>query len=88
MTLILKQEIESPGYCHGFLCIVFFVYDVKRQVRLLEGLYPVYLEDWLRIFRRDQIMVFRNEDYAEDIKGHIEAAFNFLDLGTVSRTIF
>ncbi|PVD24222.1 hypothetical protein C0Q70_14692 [Pomacea canaliculata] len=56
-------------------------------VRLLEGLYPVYLEDWLRIFRRDQIMVFRNEDYAEDIKGHIEAAFNFLDLAPLNDTL-
>ena len=44
-------------------------------------MYSVFLEDWFRIFSRDQIMVLRNEDYSEDVEGHMIKVFNFLDVG-------
>ena len=54
---------------------------VYPQVRIIEGMYSVFVEDWLRIFRRDQIMFIRNEDYSEDIEGHIIDTFDFLQVG-------
>ena len=44
-------------------------------------MYSVFVEDWLRIFTRDQIMFLRNEDYSEDVEGHMIKIFNFLDVG-------
>ena len=47
----------------------------------MEGMYSVFVEDWFRIFTRDQVMVLRNEDYSEDVEGHIIDVFNFLNVG-------
>ena len=44
-------------------------------------MYSVFVEDWLRIFDRDQIMFIRNEDYSDDIEGTIYDVFDFLDVG-------
>ena len=41
-------------------------------------MYSVFMEDWLRIFRPDQMMIMRNEDYSEDVEGHIINIFKFL----------
>ena len=51
------------------------------QLRIVEGMYSVFVEDWFRIFTRDQIMVLRNEDYSDDVEGHIIDVFNFLNVG-------
>ena len=47
----------------------------------MEGMYSVFLEDWLRIFSRDQLMILRSEDYLQDVEGHIIKVFSFLNLG-------
>ncbi|XP_076448410.1 carbohydrate sulfotransferase 15-like isoform X2 [Babylonia areolata] len=53
------------------------LYD-EAVIRLVEGMYSVFMEDWLRIFHREQMLVLRNEDYSDDIEGHILRVFNFL----------
>ena len=44
-------------------------------------MYSVFVEDWFRIFTRDQVMVMRNEDYSEDVEGHMIDVFAFLEVG-------
>lgn len=51
------------------------------QTRLLEGMYPIFMVDWLRIFPREQMFIMRYEDYAIDVKGKMRQLFEFLDLG-------
>jgi hypothetical protein len=41
-------------------------------------MYSVFVEDWLRIFRRDQILVLRNEDYSDNIEVTLRQSFQFL----------
>ncbi|KAK7101939.1 carbohydrate sulfotransferase 15-like [Littorina saxatilis] len=61
------------------------LYD-EAVVRIIEGMYSVFVEDWLRIFKKEQFMFIRNEDYSEDIEGHIYNVFDFLDVATLGRT--
>nr|KAG5708481.1 hypothetical protein BaRGS_026208 [Batillaria attramentaria] len=49
-------------------------------VRLSEGMYPIFLEDWFRIFPREQLLIFRFEDYVSDIQGSVAKVFDFLGL--------
>ncbi|KAK7499489.1 hypothetical protein BaRGS_00009141 [Batillaria attramentaria] len=55
-------------------------------IRLNEGLYSVYVEDWLRIFKREQIMVIRNEDYSENVEGTMISAFIWLGMAPLTVT--
>ena len=50
------------------------------QIRLSEGMYPIFLEDWFRVFPRDQILILMFEEYVKDIKGNILKVFDFLGL--------
>ncbi|KAL8602842.1 hypothetical protein ACOMHN_056336 [Nucella lapillus] len=60
------------------------LYD-EAVIRIIEGMYSVFVEDWLRIFPRDQIMVMRNEDYSDDIEGHIIDSFKFLEVALLPK---
>ena len=51
------------------------------QVRLYHVLYVVFIQDWFKLFPRNQFHLIKNEDYANDIEGHIKKVFQFLDLG-------
>lgn len=59
------------------------VYE-EAVIRINEGLYSVYVEDWLRIFTRDQIMVIRNEDYSENVQGTMINAFVWLGMAPLT----
>lgn len=56
---------------------------VEAVVRLNEGLYPVYLADWLRIWPKEQMLFLRNEDYGRDLSGTLDTVFQFLTLAPV-----
>ena len=45
-----------------------------------EGLYAVFLEDWLRVFPSDQVHVVRMEDYSPNIAGELRKIYHFQDL--------
>ena len=65
-----------------------FVVGVSRQysvrvlqVRIMVGMYSVWLKRWLEVFPRDQILILRNEDYSADTATHLVQVFRFLELG-------
>jgi len=41
----------------------------------------VYLEEWLKVFPREQFLIFRSEDYGENINSHLKRAYEFLEVG-------
>ncbi|KAH9520265.1 Carbohydrate sulfotransferase 15, partial [Bulinus truncatus] len=49
-------------------------------VRLFVGMYDVFLATWLKVFPKDQILVFRNEDYSSNIRVYLQKTFDFLGL--------
>lgn len=56
----------------------------RSKIMIHEGLYSVFMEDWLRIFPREQIYVARMEDYSPDIPGELQKIFEFLDLSPLT----
>ncbi|XP_041376875.1 carbohydrate sulfotransferase 15-like [Gigantopelta aegis] len=56
----------------------------ESSVRIRVGIYHVHLEDWLRLFPRDQIHIIRFEDYIHDVRQEMTRLFDFLQLRPVS----
>ncbi|CAL4068536.1 unnamed protein product, partial [Meganyctiphanes norvegica] len=52
----------------------------NMSVRLYNGLYSIYLSDWLKVFPRSQVMVVRMEDYHKDISGTLADVSQHLGL--------
>ena len=68
--------------CGMFLLVVMlFRSTLQRQLYFRASLYSVYVEDWLKVFPRDQIMVIKGEDYYDDRRNVLERVFKFLVLG-------
>ena len=55
-------------------------------MRLRIGIYWVFIEDWLSVFRREQLLIIRTEKYAQDIYATMLNIFQFLDLPPLSDT--
>jgi hypothetical protein len=41
-------------------------------------MYSEFLDDWLNVFPRDQMLLLRNEDYKVAQQQHMDAVFKFL----------
>ena len=48
-------------------------------------MYPVFMADWLRIWPREQMLLLRSEDYAEDVPGTLRKVLDFLGVGKDKR---
>ncbi|KAH3833642.1 hypothetical protein DPMN_106955 [Dreissena polymorpha] len=57
------------------------------QAPIFTSFYIVHLLEWLKAFPREQILIFRNEDYTVDIKGTMTDIFRFLDVGECSSVV-
>ena len=51
------------------------------QVRLVEGMYPVFVQDWLRVWPREQLFIMRYEDYGGHERERISELLDFLGMG-------
>ncbi|CAG5134958.1 unnamed protein product, partial [Candidula unifasciata] len=76
--------VDSLNDCIHKIGIRACVYNasiaIKSRVRLRLGLYQVYLQDWLALFPRDQVLVVRLEDYSAEPLAVIQKAHTFLQL--------
>lgn len=55
-----------------------------KPVRLLVGLYTVFLEDWLKQFPRSQIFIIKTEEWSENCPTILSQLHKFLDLDEMS----
>ncbi|XP_025107030.1 uncharacterized protein LOC112571889 isoform X2 [Pomacea canaliculata] len=80
----LVQAVQNYMACFARFSIRQCAYNtslfINSVVRLSEGMYPIFLEDWLRIFPPEHFMIIRYEDYVQDIEGHLKNVFEFLGL--------
>ncbi|WAQ98128.1 CHSTF-like protein, partial [Mya arenaria] len=64
------------------------IYDDKFRKSLKAPIYTsfyiVHLLEWLKVFPREQLFVFRNEDYTSDIRATISSICRFLDIAQPS----
>ncbi|XP_024152248.1 carbohydrate sulfotransferase 15 [Oryzias melastigma] len=84
----VKESVQLFQACLSERSLRSCVYNSSlyniMPVRLNLGLYFLYVLDWLSVFRRDQILVLRLEDYANNIKETIKKVFDFLKVGPLS----
>ncbi|KAL8560978.1 hypothetical protein ACOMHN_061192 [Nucella lapillus] len=52
----------------------------ESMVRLVEGMYPVFMADWLRVWPRHNILLLRYEDYGGHEGERLTEIFQFLGL--------
>ncbi|XP_070192345.1 uncharacterized protein [Littorina saxatilis] len=78
------QAVQNYRDCFSKTSIRHCAYNASLYsnavIRLSEGMYSVFLEDWFRIFPREQILILKHEDYVQDIPGHIQKVFDHLSL--------
>lgn len=48
---------------------------------LYQGIYYLYLREWIDVFGLENIHVLRLEDWKQDAMGELEKLFRYLDLG-------
>ncbi|KAF7204198.1 transcript variant X3 [Nothobranchius furzeri] len=68
-------------------CVYNTTINNAMPVRLQVGLYIVYLMDWLTVFSKEQILVLRLEDHANNRKYTMHKVFDFLSLGPITKQI-
>ena len=57
------------------------------KVKIWEGMYSVFLMDWLRVFPRQQIHVIRYRDLVRDTGPVLTKVFRFLGLCMYGRLV-
>ena len=45
------------------------------------GLYSIYVEDWLDVYKREQFYFVQLEEFSESPEEHTNRIFEFLDIG-------
>ena len=56
---------------------------VTLQLTIRGGLYSIYIEDWLKIFHRDQLHFVHYESYVANRTEEIGKVIDFLGLGKI-----
>ena len=51
-------------------------------------MYYIFLEDWFRVFPKEQIMVIQFEEFVANRLGYLKKVFQFLELSKFSLTVF
>ena len=74
----MMDDRNTP--CNPMRCALF-------QTHVMEGMYPVYMADWLRVWPREQIHIMRYEDYGDQEATRIGEIFDFLDLSPCYATL-
>ncbi|KAL8606210.1 hypothetical protein ACOMHN_043428 [Nucella lapillus] len=87
----VKHGVQLYNKCFEKHSIRRCAYDVgiyrNSKVRLVEGMYPVFMQDWLRIWPREQIFIMRYEDYQGHEGQRMKELFHFLGLGHVDSEV-
>lgn len=66
-------------------CVYNYTIASKSRARLRLGLYSVFLQEWLSVFSRDQVLVIRLEDYSVQPLKTISRVYKFLGLKSLSK---
>ncbi|KAL8611656.1 hypothetical protein ACOMHN_065134 [Nucella lapillus] len=78
------QAIQTYRECFAKTSVRHCAYNASlfsnAVIRLSEGMYPIFLEDWFRVFPREQILVLQFEEYVQSVKGHLLKVFDHLGL--------
>ncbi|KAK7097482.1 hypothetical protein V1264_004454 [Littorina saxatilis] len=84
------QGVEAFSQCFAKWSVRHCVYNTSLHqsvtLRLMEGMYPTFMADWLRVWPRNQLHIMRYEDYAGHEGKRIMEIFEFLGLRPLNAT--
>uniref|UniRef100_A0A7S3R6I9 Sulfotransferase n=1 Tax=Dunaliella tertiolecta TaxID=3047 RepID=A0A7S3R6I9_DUNTE len=73
------RDIESWHRCVASHGTPWCVRHYNPQ-QLVKGMYAEFMDDWLKHFPREQLLILRYEDYTRAQVNHLDALFKFLGL--------
>lgn len=80
----VKSSIDEWRECTALysdrICAYNKTIQNNMKVRLHNGLYCVFLEDWLKVFPQEQVLVVRMEDYHSNVTQTVATIYNHLGL--------
>ncbi|XP_076448652.1 carbohydrate sulfotransferase 15-like [Babylonia areolata] len=84
------QGVQSYKRCFRAWSVRHCAYNntlfTETPVGLVEGMYAVFMADWLKVWPRHQVHVMRYEDYGGHEKERIAEVVNFLGLSPLNAT--
>ncbi|KAL8563884.1 hypothetical protein ACOMHN_049540 [Nucella lapillus] len=85
----VKQSTQLYMTCFQTMSIRQCAYNVTlyrtAKVRMVEGMYPVFMQDWLRVWPSEQLFIMRYEDYQGHERQRIMELFHFLGLRSLDK---
>lgn len=88
-----RQVLESIGQLNDCTqkyslrnCVFDRTFHCNVTVRLHLGMYWVFLQEWLKVFPKDQFLILRMENFIKDSKSTLKRIFKFLELRDVSNS--
>ncbi|KAL8602837.1 hypothetical protein ACOMHN_056331 [Nucella lapillus] len=83
----VTKAVQMYQECFGRMSIRHCAYNStlysSSVVRLSEGMYSVFVEDWVRVFSRDQILLLKFEDYVTDTHTHLATVYSHLGVDPI-----
>ncbi|XP_042885797.1 carbohydrate sulfotransferase 15-like isoform X1 [Penaeus japonicus] len=82
--ILVRSSLEMWENCTAEYSVRSCAYNKTLQnsmgVRLYNGLYSVFLCDWLKVFPREQVLVVRMEDYHQNMVSSLATIYSHLGL--------
>ncbi|XP_059172643.1 carbohydrate sulfotransferase 15-like [Physella acuta] len=80
----VRRSIDMLDDCYSrrtqLACLMDKELHMRIPVRLIVGMYDIFLEQWLKVFPPNQILVMTNEEYSLNLRTHLEGVYKFLGL--------
>ncbi|KAK7094717.1 carbohydrate sulfotransferase 15-like [Littorina saxatilis] len=87
---LVKKSIDAYKGCFAKYSMRQCAYNKTLadsvKLSLHEGMYSIYMEDWVRIFPPEQFMVIRFEDYVANTVPTLEKMYDFLGIPQIEPT--
>ncbi|XP_060607479.1 carbohydrate sulfotransferase 15-like [Ruditapes philippinarum] len=77
----VARSIKKHRYCLRKGSLQYCAYLCRfMEIRLFVGMYYIYVEDFFRVFPKEQIKVIKSEDFAMNISETMKEVFKFLEV--------
>ncbi|KAL8558831.1 hypothetical protein ACOMHN_031760 [Nucella lapillus] len=87
---LVMQAVQNYKKCFRAWSVRHCAYNdtlyKETPIRLMEGMYPVFMADWLKVWARKQMFFIRYEDYGAHERRVIKEAVAFLGLSPLNST--
>ncbi|XP_067664163.1 carbohydrate sulfotransferase 15-like [Haliotis asinina] len=87
----VSQDIQTEKTCMKNHTVEQCMYSLdvanKLRLRIFLGCYSVFMQQWLKVFPRDQFLILRTEDQDDDPKARLSTVYEYLKLNYTEDTL-